>query len=203
MNALQIEFHRRYHTPAVTRFVAEHYSKVSHFDFESLDSLHAQIEMEDIALAGVTVTAVARSGIGEIVSTARLIERTDGRPVLPVERVFAIAVSTPDPSFGRVMELARFVSTPTGERGIVWRLAAGLYQQCALDPERDVVVAGIDAQLLGVLDKRGWPLEPIGDARFYLGSKTVPIRIDLEAAVTVMGKRALLGDLARTTLSGG
>lgn len=198
MGSPHIEMYQRSHAPEISGFVAQIYSQVPHFDVGPVDALLAEIEAEDRDLACSSIIAVARSEDKGVLSTARLIERSGRADPLPVERVFGVAAEITQAAPGRVFELARLASASDAERGLAWRLAGALYDHLSLDPVRDTVLAAIDEALLLVLAERGWPLEPLGPALFYLGSRTVPVSIDL-----VRGQQLLRSERLSTGRSSG
>jgi hypothetical protein len=189
-----IQFHAGTFEASISTFVADHYYAVGHFQFESRENLAKEIADEDAAFASQSVIACAVDDAGELLSTLRLIVKEDsGRP-LPTERAFELHlpnVTSAGNQVQRTMELARMASSPRCERGIVWILAAGLYQYAHLDPKVDLVAAAIDARLLRALGNRGWPVHAIGAPRFHVGSLTVPIVVDLHGTQPLMERWGL------------
>jgi hypothetical protein len=175
-NTLTMTMYRGRHLPEVSRFVASiyHASPHMHFD-ESEDTLATTIEKEDRRLACNTILACLRNGEGHLQATLRMIRRGGQVRRLPCEREFGLDLDLFQSTFRNIYEFARLAST--GGLGLIstGRMFTEMRTRAGVDYENDFLVASLDATVLGVLKRRGWPVFPLGTGKEYLGSLTIPV----------------------------
>lgn len=164
-------------TPWLTKFVADRYFHASNLTFTDEAALLAELEAADRSFAPSTTVGVLVTSQWEIVCTARLIGRTADRP-LPFEREFLVDLEPAARYYQTVYEFARLASDGHRHFGMVNCVSHLLWEAVGIT-EEDLVVAGVDSRVERVFAHRGWRLSPLGRPQPYLGSETVPVRVEI------------------------
>lgn len=173
-------FHEASYVEEVTRFVARRYATSGYKKVDDADALLQALENEDRLLAPLSTIVTMNDDSGRLLCTARVIIRTNAEHVLlPVERVFGYRAPLSDGR--RLIEIARLASVAGGGLLSMQELLIALYERVDPDSTKDIVVACLDHSLYKKINMAGWPVRAIGEPLFYLGSETIPIRVDLSA----------------------
>ena len=173
-------FHEASSGEEVTRFVAHRYATSGYKKVDDADALLQALENEDRLLAPLSTIVTMNDDSGRLLCTARAISRTTAEHVLrPGERGFGYRAPLSDGR--RLIEIARLASVAGGGLLSMQELLIALYERVDPDSTKDIVVACLDHSLYKKINMAGWPVRAIGEPLFYLGSETIPIRVDLSA----------------------
>lgn len=182
-----IVLHEASYVEEVTRFVAHRYATSGYKKVDDADAFLQVLENEDRLLAPLSTIATMNDDSGRLLCTARVIIRTNADNIpLPIEQVFGYRAPLSDGC--RLIEIARLASVAGGGLLSMRELLIALYEHVSPDLTKDVVVACLDRSLYKKISMAGWPVRAIGGALFYLGSETIPIRVDMSAFELLMSE---------------
>ena len=182
---LTLSIHESSYVEEVTHFVSKTYAASGRMEFDDYRKFCTYMEKEDKRLAKASTIVTGRDSKGKLLSTARAIIRTDSDAnQLPIEQVFGYRFLLPDTC--RLMEISRLASVAGGGFSLTQNMLTALCVHCAPDPTKDVIVACLDNALYERLCDIGWPVRCFGDSLFYMGSETVPVRVDIRAFQSII-----------------
>lgn len=160
--------------PEVTKFVAKVYYERNDYQFEqSFEEVLEEMLSEDEIYKEYTTVYTLLTPNREIIATCRTIERPVHIP-LPIEREFDLNLYDIIDQYDYVYrnyEIAR-LATRTKETKCLFILMRELIRK---GHPSDFVVASLDSRVLKGLRKIGFHWFDLGEAKYYLGSKTCPV----------------------------
>ena len=167
----------------VTLFVASTYYFSKEYTFtESFDDIYESLQNADAILDKSSETFVLINNQDEICCTAKILKKMDCQCRLPIEKEFGFNLNYFDEN--HIYEFARFASNGNISFSIIKKMLLKMMQLVPIEEMR--TFASIDKEVCRKLIRLGFPLYELGTSKFYIGTETVHIGINIRELKSMM-----------------